>query len=49
MSMHVVQAIAGPLFSYSVEHQNERDIKAFLAYKIKGDSHNMKTTTFDGD
>ena len=30
MSMHVVQAIAGPLFSYSMEHSNERDVKAFL-------------------
>ena len=30
MSMHVVQAIAGPLFSYSMEHTNERDVKAFL-------------------
>ena len=28
--MHVVQAIAGPLFSYSMEHSNERDVKAFL-------------------
>ena len=30
MSMHMVQAIAGSLFSHTdAEHQNERDVKAF--------------------